>query len=123
MNRSPVAALLGLAAVLGCPPAQGQPAMPNALASMPDGYHLQAYDDCGAPGRQSHIVQSTAHTYTPQEVDADERARSVSWDWKHVDAVYEGLDARLDYVLAVTYANEAFNSRVQSLWAGAVCIH
>ncbi len=101
----------------------GQAPMPNAIPTMPDGYHLQAYDDCGAPGRQPHIVQSTAHTYSTNEVNADQRVRSVAWGWKQVDAAYDGLDPSIDYLLAVTYANEAFNNRVQSLWAGDVQIH
>ena len=104
-------------------PARGQNTMPNALPAMPEGYHLQAYDDCGAPGRQSHIVQTTSHTFSTAEVNADERVRSVAWGWKQVDAVYDNLDPRQSYVLAVTYANEAFNNRVQSLWAGDIEIH
>lgn len=103
--------------------AGGQTPMPLALQTMPDGYHLQEYDDCGAPDRQPHIVQTTSHTYSTAEVDADEKVRSVAWGWKQVDAQYEGLDPSIDYVLAVTYANEAFNHRVQSLWAGDLQIH
>ena len=103
--------------------AEGQSPMPLAIPTLPDGFHLQAYDDCGAAGRQPHIVQTTSHTFSTGEVNADEKVRSVAWGWKQVDAEYEGLDPGIDYVLAVTYANEAFNNRVQSLWAGDVQIH
>src|SRR5512143_2758445 len=101
-------------------PARGQAPMPNAIPSIPAGYHLQAYDDCGARGRQSHIVQTDSHEFTTSEVNADERVRSVAWGWKQVDALYKDLDPRLDYILAVTYANEPFNDRVQSLWADSI---
>jgi beta-galactosidase len=97
--------------------------MPYAISAMPEGYQLQVYDDCGAPDRQPHIVQTTAHTFSAAEVNADERVRSVAWGWKQVDAVYDNLDPNLDYILAVTYANEAFNNRVQSLWADGVQLH
>jgi hypothetical protein len=124
MHKPLIAALMGLAMLPSIPPpAVGQSAMPNAISEMPAGYNLQAYDECGSPERQPHVLTRNSHTYSTAEVNADQRVRTVAWDWKHVDAVYENLDPNADYVLAVTYANEAFNNRVQSLWAGSTQIH
>jgi len=95
-----------------------------SLAAMPDGYQLQAYDDCGVPGRQPHITTfGGVHEYSPAAVNADEKARTVAWEWHEVRATYEGLQPGMDYVLAITYANEPYNPRVQSLWAGELQLH
>ena len=97
--------------------------MSNALTAMPAGFHLQYYDDCGIEGRQPHILAEGLHTYSTAEVHADVKVRSVAWGWREVRAAYEGLRADTDYVVAITYANEAYNNRVQSLWAGKIEIH
>ncbi len=97
--------------------------MSSALTAMPPGYQLQYYDDCGMPGRQPHVRAEGVHTYSTASVNAGEKARSVAWGWREVKAVYDGLRPDLDYVLAITYANEPFNNRAQSLWAGKIEIH
>ncbi|MCX7599037.1 MAG: carboxypeptidase-like regulatory domain-containing protein [Armatimonadetes bacterium] len=97
--------------------------MSEPLAVMPAGYELQLCDDCGVPGRQPHIRAEGVHEYNPATVNADVKARTVAWGRREVRAVYEGLRPGLDYVLAVTYANEPYNNRVQSLWAGSVQVH
>ncbi|HUW60548.1 MAG TPA: glycoside hydrolase family 2 TIM barrel-domain containing protein [Candidatus Bathyarchaeia archaeon] len=97
-----------------------------AIDKMPEGYYLQAYDDCGIPGRQPHFLKgpdTTTHTFTRDQVPADEKARSVITNPRQIDAVYPGVDPQLEYVLAVVYANEPFNNRSQSLWAGPVPLH
>lgn len=104
-------------------PAHVEAAMPYQLDAVPEGYHLQACDDCGVADRQPHVQCAGVHTYSPAHVNADLRARSVAWDWQEVRALYEGLNPKLPYVVAVTYANEPFNARVQSLWAGDVPLH
>lgn len=93
------------------------------IEAMPEGYHLQAYDDCGILDRQPHVRAAGVHTFNVADVKADERARSVAWHATQIDAVYEGLDPKVAYVVVVTYANEPYNNRVQSLWAGAVQLH
>jgi beta-galactosidase len=97
--------------------------MDNALDAMPAGYALQACDDCGMDGRQPHLRAEGIHTYSAATVNASGKARSVAWGWKEVRAVYPGLHAGVDYVVAITYANEPYNNRVQSLWAGGICLH
>ncbi|MBM3499686.1 MAG: hypothetical protein FJX74_13585, partial [Armatimonadetes bacterium] len=98
--------------------------MSYEIRDVPDGYQLQAYDDCGVAGRQPHLVESEGtHEYALSAVNADQRARTVAWGWREVRARYGDLDPALDYVLAVTYANEPFNHRVQSLWAGPLQLH
>ena len=85
---------------------------------MPAGYHLQFYDDCGVVGRQPHVPANTCHTFPKEAVGADIKARTVAYGVPNFDAIYDGLDGRVAYVLAVTYASERGNTRVQSLWAG-----
>jgi len=96
---------------------------PYVLDAVPPGYSLQAYDDCGSPSRQPHVRALGAHQYSPATVNADAKARTVAWGWREVNAVYEGLRSDVDYLLAVTYANEPYNNRVQSLWTGDICLH
>lgn len=103
--------------------AGGALALDRVLASMPAGYALQEFDDCGVPGRQAHVRETGIHSYRLDECRADERARTVSWGWKAVHIDYTGLDAGRQYAAAVTYGNETFNGRIQSLWAGTTCLH
>ena len=98
-------------------------AMTYAIDSIPEGYQLQAYDDCGDWERQPHIRAKGVHEYNASEVAADQKARTVAWHEREIQAVYEHLNPALDYVVAVTYANEPFNKRTQSLWAGEVELH
>lgn len=106
--------------------AAGETPADCAIGEIPEGYQLQAYDDCGVPDRQPHIVKSadtTVHEYSQAAVDADEKARTLVTNPKQVDALYEGLNPNLDYVVAVVYASEPFNNRSQSLWAGSLRLH
>jgi len=98
-------------------------AMDSALRSMPPGYSLQYYDDCGVSDRQPHMRAEGVHQYSSAAVNAGEQARTVAWGWKEVRAVYEDLVPGVEYVVAVAYANEPYNHRVQSLWAGGTVIH
>lgn len=54
---------------------------------------------------------------------ANIKARTVAYGRPHFDAVYNGLQSAVPYVVAVTYASERKNKRVQSLAAGAVPLH
>jgi beta-galactosidase len=108
----------------GCLPAAAEDPVTYELRDVPADYELQAYDDCGVADRQPHVVESEGvHEYSPASVNADERARTVAWGWREVRARYDDLDPGLDYALAITYANEPFNHRVQSLWAGGLRLH
>jgi hypothetical protein len=113
-----VAVYAGALAPLQCY-AEERSAVDLAINEMPAGYELQAYDDCGVAGRQAHVLTDDSHEYAPSVVNADAKARTVAWGWKAVRARY-AVRPDTDYVLAVTYANEPYNNRVQSLWAGAV---
>lgn len=85
--------------------------------------HLYYLDDCGVPARSPHIEADGVATFPPSQVAADERARTVAFGWKEVRAVYTGLDPGRPYTVAVTYSNEAFNDRVQTLHADGIELH
>ena len=99
------------------------PAAGTELARMPPGYTLQYYDDCGSHGRQPHVPAQVGHTFSPGQVDGEEQARSVTYGVPHFDVVYEGLEEGTPYAMAVTYASERGNPRVQSLTAGSSVLH
>ncbi|NLH99621.1 MAG: hypothetical protein GX446_09045 [Chthonomonadales bacterium] len=118
-----VRAMLGACCLAGMVALQGDTAMVHQIEAVPDGYHLIAYDDCGVRDRQPHVRCEGVHTYSEAHVAADERTRSVAWGWKEVGARFDQLRPDISYVIAVTYANEPFNARVQSLYAGDVALH
>ncbi len=93
------------------------------LPSVPQGYFLQAYDDCGVMGRQPHVRNQACCLFSPDAVQADERARSVSFGAPNFEVAFDQLADGVPYVLAVTYASEKGNPRIQSLLAGAVTMH
>ena len=109
--------------VLAFPPMEADAQMTYALDTMPEEYELQRYDDCGMPGRQPHIRCRGTHEYNAASVNADRAIRTVAWEWNEVRAEYDDLDPELGYVVAVTYANEPFNDRAQSLWANDLRLH
>lgn len=110
--------LIGLVSFLAS--AQTTAPASYTLDAMPAGYRLQACDDCGVETRQPHVKCAGVHTYLTYECDADVKARTVAWDYKQLDVVYDKLNPAIDYVVAVLYANETFNTRVQSIWAGPI---
>ncbi|HZZ42448.1 MAG TPA: glycoside hydrolase family 2 TIM barrel-domain containing protein [Tepidisphaeraceae bacterium] len=89
------------------------------LSAIPEGYHLQSYDDCGVPERQPHVHAKDIYTFGG-DVHGDEKARTVAWAEKKIEVDFDRLDSGKPYVIAVTYANEAANNRVQSIWAGSI---
>ncbi len=101
-----------------------QPLSPYHLSTMPQGYQLQSYDDCGVLDRQPHVQTRQTHVFArPHEVQADDKACSVAWEFQELKAVYAKLDPSVPYAVAIVYANETFNPRVQSLWADDVQLH
>ncbi|MBI5091714.1 MAG: hypothetical protein HZB26_04625 [Candidatus Hydrogenedentes bacterium] len=95
----------------------------TALSQMPAGYRLQAYDDCGVQGRQPHAPSDRKAVFAKEQVEGDERQRSVTFGVPHFDMVYENLNSAVPCALAITYASERGNRRVQSLFAGKVLLH
>jgi hypothetical protein len=93
-----------------------------SVREIPAGYHLQAYDDCGVIGHQPHVSGDACHVFGEGEVAADERARTVTFGTPNFDMVFGGLAAEVPYVLAITYASEKGNGRVQSLSAGSTVL-
>ena len=91
------------------------------LPAMPEGYFLQAYDDCGVADRQPHVLMKDCYLWTFQtsDTDANLKERSSVFSPNTIQAVYTNLDPHLSYVLALTYANDHVYNRVQSLEAGA----
>ena len=92
------------------------------LAEMPEGYHVQTYDDCGEPGRMPHVPKDVPR-YRFTNVDGDAEAQTISNGTPDFKMIFDGLDARVPYVAAVTYAGQKGNPRVQSLAAGSVQLH
>ncbi len=97
--------------------------MSNVIDSMPAGYNLQACDDCGIVGLQPHVRSPYVYEFPEASVSADRRARTVANGAPNFDMAYEGLDSTASYILAITYASEKGNKRVQSLSAGSVQVH
>jgi hypothetical protein len=95
------------------------------LDAIPDGYTLQAYDDCGVPDRQPHVLMEDAYffTFATSDTDADVKSRSAVFSYKSLKIRYDQLDANRSYVLALTYASDHVYKRVQSLWANGVELH
>jgi len=95
------------------------------IDSVPEGYHLYDCDDCGVMGRQPHVLMddSYAWTFNTSDTDADLKQRSAVFSYKQINMLYEGLDPKLSYVLAVTYASDHVYNRVQSLWADGIQLH
>ena len=95
------------------------------LAAVPEGYHLQEYDDCGVEGRQPHVVMKDCYlwTFNPSDTEAGLKERSAVFSYKGIEAVYEGLDPEAAYVLALTYASDHVYKRVQSLEANGMVLH
>lgn len=87
------------------------------LPAMPEGYFLQAYDDCGVENRQPHVLMKGSYIWTFQTSDTDAplKERSAVFSYDKVQAVYTNLDPNLSYVLALTYANDHVYHRVQNL--------
>jgi beta-galactosidase/beta-glucuronidase len=97
----------------------------HVLEAVPQGYHLQSYDDCGIAERQPHVVMKESYffTFTTSDTDAELKARSAVFNINAVEMLYSDLDPKLSYVLAVTYANDHVYKRVQSLWANGEQLH
>ena len=95
------------------------------LDAVPTGYTLQAYDDCGVPERQPHVLMDDAYffTFATSDTDADLKARSAVFSYKVLKIRYDKLDPSRSYVLALTYASDHVYKRVQSLWANGVSLH
>jgi len=95
----------------------------GTMHDTPSGYTLQQYDDCGVSGRQPHAPAGACHTFPRESVEADEPARTVTYGMPHFEMHYTGLAGGVPYVLAVTYASERGNRRIQSLEADGVSLH
>ncbi len=95
------------------------------LPAVPEGYYLQAYDDCGVEGRQPHVVMKDCYlwTFNLSDTDAGLKERSAVFSYKGIQAVYEHLDPDASYVLALTYASDHVYKRVQSLEANGMVLH
>lgn len=105
--------------------AAADPSTNQFLPAIPEGYHLQAYDDCGVADRQPHVLMKDSYlwTFNTSDTDAGPRERSAVFSYKSVQAVYTNLDPKLSYVLALTYASDHVYKRVQSLEANGVVLH
>ncbi|MHB0998573.1 MAG: glycoside hydrolase family 2 TIM barrel-domain containing protein [Armatimonadota bacterium] len=105
---------------------QGESAMSNQIDAIPQGYHMQAYDDCGFFGWQPHVqVNEDTYnfTFSTTDNDADYKARTAVFSYKGLKMAYHDLDPNQSYALALTYATDQVFKRVQSLWADGVELH
>lgn len=70
------------------------------------------------------MADSYVWTFNTSDTDnADLKQRSSVFSYKQVNAVYNDLDPKLDYVLAMTYSTDHVYKRVQSLEADGVQLH
>ncbi len=97
----------------------------STLSAIPEGYFLQAYDDCGIDGRQPHVLMKDCYffTFSTSDTEAGDKERSAVFSYKNISAVYTNLDPNLSYVLALTYASDHVYKRVQSLEADGSVLH
>ncbi|MDB6028226.1 MAG: hypothetical protein JWM68_4449 [Verrucomicrobiales bacterium] len=95
------------------------------LPTMPAGYFLHAYDDCGMASRQPHVRMNDCYffTFSTSDTDAGIKERTAVFSYKGISAVYTNLDPKLSYILALTYASDHVYHRVQSLEADGVKLH
>ncbi|MHB8866599.1 MAG: glycoside hydrolase family 2 protein [Pirellulaceae bacterium] len=102
--------------------ARGPSAFLNAI---PAGYSLHAYDDCGVPERQPHVLMQDTYCFTlaTSDTDADLKSRSAVFSYQAVKLQYQDLDPGRTYLLVLTYASDHVYKRVQSLWANDVQLH
>ena len=98
---------------------------PLMLDSIPEGYYLHSFDDCGIAGRQPHVLMDDTYmwTFNTSDTDADLKQRSAVFSYKQISARYDDLDPKLDYILAMTYASDHVYNRIQSLEADGVELH
>lgn len=119
--------IMCLCAVLsaGIASAQGGTPMSCVIDSIPQGYHLYAYDDCGVAGRQPHVDMADCYffTFSTKDAKADIKSRTAVFSYKEIRINYDDLDPKLSYVLAMTYASDQVYKRVQSLEADGVELH
>lgn len=102
--------------------AQGETCL---IDRIPDNYQLYSYDDCGVEGRQPHVKMDDCYlyTFTTADTEADLKYRSAVLSYKQLNLVYDDLDPKLSYALALTYPNDKTYNRIQSLWANGVELH
>ncbi len=95
------------------------------LDAVPAGYTLHAYDDCGIPERQPHVLMQDSYcwTFNTSDTQADIKSRSAVFSYKAINVRYDDLDPDLAYLLVLTYASDHVYKRVQSLWANDVQLH
>ncbi len=100
-------------------------AVGHLLDSVPEGFRLHAYDDCGIATRQPHVDTQDSYcwTFNTSDTDVDLKSRSAAFSYKAIHVRYTDLDPALSYVLALTYASDHVYKRVQSLWANGVELH
>ena len=93
--------------------------------SVPPGFFLHAYDDCGVPERQPHVLMQDSYVWTFQtsDTEADLKSRSAVFSYKAVRLRYDDLDPGVSYALVLTYASDHVYNRVQSLWADGLELH
>ena len=102
-----------------------EPIVASFLKTIPDGYYLREYDDCGVEERQPHVQMQDCYLWTfgTSDTDAPIKDRTAVFSYKSIQAVYTNLDPKLSYVLALTYASDHVYKRVQSLEVDGVVLH
>jgi hypothetical protein len=67
---------------------------PNVLKVVPDGYHLQAFDDCGIAEREPHVLMKDSYffTFATSDTDAEIKSRSAVFNRNAVAMLFKDLD-------------------------------
>lgn len=115
----------GLAAIIGLSAFAQEGNMVNQIIeSIPNGYHLRYYDNCGVYDQQPHMQKDALlWTFTENDTEGNLKSRSAAFGVQELTVSYLDLDPKQSYILALTYANDHVYNRVQSLWANGIQLH
>ncbi len=97
------------------------------MTDAPQGYYLIAVDDCGAEGRQPHLLTGQNWPYSPTEVplsvcDENDPARTMSYSGDAILYRFADLSRTARFKLRVMYLSHNEN-RAQSLFINGRELH
>ncbi len=100
---------------------------PKGMTDAPQGYYLIAVDDCGAEGRQPHLLSGQSWRYSPTEVplsvcDENDPARTMSYSGDAILYRFADLSRTARFKLRVMYLSHNEN-RAQSLFINGRELH
>ncbi|MHB0960027.1 MAG: glycoside hydrolase family 97 protein [Pirellulaceae bacterium] len=100
---------------------------PKGMTDAPQGFYLIAVDDCGAEGRQPHLISGQNWRYSPTEIpfsvcDENDPARTMSFSGDAISYRFADLSRTARFKLRVMYLSHNEN-RAQSLFINGRELH